>query len=153
MPKIANIAIFQTTPQPVLAVRKQTDVAHLPNEIGEVYGLIAAYLSKTGAFMADVPFCHYHSMDMERIDVSIGFPVASEMPGDGAIESYLIPSQKVVCGIHQGPYAESAALYDEMAKYIADHGLEAAGDVYEYYLNDPDRPEADLLTKILMPLK
>jgi len=46
-----------------------------------------------------------------------------------------------------------APVYDEMAKFIADHHLEPVGTAYEHYYNGPEFPVSDMLTMIVMPVK
>ncbi|MNZ97258.1 Bacterial transcription activator, effector binding domain [compost metagenome] len=103
--------------------------------------------------MADTPFVCYYNMEMENLDVEIGFPVAKPLSGDNDIKPGIIPSQTVITSIHMGAYADAEPLYIEMEEWISENGYEAQGHVYEYYLNDPFRPEDELLTKIVMPVK
>lgn len=50
-------------------------------------------------------------------------------------------------------YSEMAPVYDEMAKFIADHRLKPVGTAYEHYYNGPEFPVSDMLTMLVMPVK
>ena len=78
---------------------------------------------------------------MQNLDVEIGFPVASPLPGKGEIQAGLIPEGKIVFCMYLGGYGEIGPVYEEMAKWITDKGLIPEGTAYEYYYNDPEFPE------------
>ncbi len=153
MPQIANIALMEQPHQFTLAIEVLTKIENLPEEIGEAYARISEYLSELGELMAGVPYVCFHNMDMENLRAEIGFPVVKPIPGNAGIEAHIIPQQKVVYGVHLGPYHEMTPLYEAMGKWIYENGFEPVGPVYEYYLNDPDRPESELVTKVIMPVK
>ena len=140
--------------QPVLSVRKTTAVENLPREIGKAYDSIIRYMNEIGERPVDVPFTAYYNMDMENLDVEMGFPVSKQLEGKGEIKAGVISAGKYVECMYKGPYAECAPVYDAMNKWIAEKGFEAIGTSYEFYYNSTaDVPESELLTKIMFPLK
>jgi len=66
--------------QPILSVRTMTSVHELPQELGRIYGAIATYLAEIGEQPSGAPFAAYYNMDMDNLDVEIGFPVARPLP-------------------------------------------------------------------------
>ena len=78
MPRVSNFEILQKREQPTLFIRTKTKVENLPGLIGESYGKMAAYLEEIGEYMSEVPYVAYYNMDMQNLDVDIGFP-ESEM--------------------------------------------------------------------------
>lgn len=78
MPRISNIEMLQKMVQPTLFIRTIAKVQDLPVLIGQSYGKMAAYLQEVGELLADVPYVAYHNMDMQNLDVEIGFPVARQ---------------------------------------------------------------------------
>jgi effector-binding domain-containing protein len=113
-----------------------------------------AYMSKLGEQPADAPFTAYYNMDMQNLDVEMGFPVTKQYAAKGEVISRAIPAGRYVSCTYKGPYSSMEAPYNEMFKWIADNGYEQAGVYYEYYYNKPgDVPESELLTKIVMPIK
>lgn len=153
MPKVSSIEILKQQKQPTLFVRTRTKVENLPMLIGQSYGRMGSYLQELGEFMTDVPYVAYHNMDMQNLDVEIGFPVFKSLPERDDMKSGLIEEGKVVFCMYRGPYDEMGPVYEEMTRWIEDHNYEAAGTSYEYYYNGPGFPESEFLTKIIMPLK
>ncbi len=153
MPKVSNIEILNQIEQPTLTIRTITKMEELPKLIGESYGKIAAYLKELGQLMTDVPFVAYHNMDMQNLDIEIGFPVSKAFPQKDTIKAGSIPEGRVVFCMYRGAYSEIEPVYMEMAKWIETNGYEAIGTSYEYYYNGPEFPESEFLTKIMMPIK
>jgi effector-binding domain-containing protein len=153
MPRISEIVLLKTNEQPTMVVRTTTKVEKLPLVIGDSYRRIAEYLKELDELCADVPFVAYHNMDMQNLDVEIGFPVAKALPEKGDIKPGLIPAGKVVFCMYRGAYSNMAPVYGEMVKWITDNGHRPTGTCYEHYYNSPGVPESELLTKIVMPLE
>jgi effector-binding domain-containing protein len=120
--------------------------------IGAGYGKLAVYLGELGEYLSDVPYVAYHNMDMQNLDVEIGFPVPKALPGMGDIRSGSIPEGRVVSCMYRGAYREMVPTYTEMADWIEKNGLQPAGTAYECYYNGPEYPESELLTMIVMPV-
>ena len=152
MPRISDVAISQKREQPILSIRTRTQVSKLPMLIGESYGKMSAYLKETGQLLADVPFVAYHNMDMQDLDVEMGFPISEPLPGQNDIKAGSIPAGKFVFCMYRGSYSEIEPTYNEMVKWIEDNGYKADGVSYEYYYNGPEFPESEALTMIVMPV-
>jgi effector-binding domain-containing protein len=153
MPRMTNIEMIQINEQPALTVRTVTRVEELPALIGESYQRIGEYMGELKELFSGVPFVAYHNLDMQNLDVEIGFPVAKPLPGKNAIRLSCIPAGKAIFCMYRGAYSEMAPVYEEMAKWITDNGCIPAGTAYEFYYNSPDFPESELLTKIMMPIR
>lgn len=149
-----NIELKEKNAQPVLAIRKITSLGQLPQEIGKAYGAIMQYLGELGEQPADAPYTAYYNLDMEHLDVEMGFPVSKQLAGKGEIKFYEIPAGKYSECLYKGPYSDSAPVYDAMNGWIAEKGFEATGIAYEVYYNSPaEVAESELLTRIMLPLK
>ena len=153
MPKMSRIQTLKQREQPTLTIRMITRIEELPQIIGESFGKIVAYLNEVGELMSDVPFVAYHNMDMQNLDVEIGFPVAQPLPGKGAVKPGFIPEGKIIFCMYRGPYAEMEPVYIEMSQWFENNECQPSGIAYEYYYNDPEFPESEWLTKIVMPIK
>lgn len=141
--------IIETEALPALSVKTVTSISNLPNEIGRIYGSIVAYLAQKGEEPLGPAFVGYHNMDMEKLEVEIGFPVAKETVGAGEIISSSIPAGKKATGIHKGPYREISSTYAALGKWLAEKGYTPSGMVFEFYYNSPQEvPESELLTQI-----
>lgn len=140
--------------QPVLSIRRRTSVDKLPEEIGKAYSEIIKYLDEMGEKPEEAPFVAYYNLDMEDLDVSMGFPVLKQLPGKGDIKAEEIPGGKQVSYMYKGSYNGMAPVYEAMSKWVSENGHVPTGISYEYYYNSPaDVPENELLTKIVFPLK
>ncbi|HEY3272261.1 MAG TPA: GyrI-like domain-containing protein [Methanocella sp.] len=140
--------------QPALAIRTKTRLQNLPQTIGECFGRVIGYLGQIGEQPASAPYVGYYNMDMNNLDVEIGFPVAKALPGNGEIRASQLPGGKMGTCLYTGPYTEMPVAYEALTKLLGEKGLEPAGIVYEVYYNSPAevRPE-ELQTLILFPLK
>ena len=151
MPRISNFEILQKREQPTLFIRTKTKAENLPSLIGESYGKMEAYLKEIGEYMSEVPYVAYYNMDMQNLDVEIGFPVDKPLSGTEEIKAGSIPAGKVAFCMYRGAYSEIEATYDEMAKWMRNSNYNPVGTVYEHYYNGPGFPESEMLTMIIMP--
>ncbi|TYQ12813.1 UNVERIFIED_CONTAM: effector-binding domain-containing protein [Acetivibrio alkalicellulosi] len=150
----SNFEIVETPAQPVLAIKTVTSVANLPQEIGKAYMKILERLKELGEEPVEFPYVAYYNMDMENLQVEMGFPVSKIFDGKGEIEATEIPAGKKATCVYKGPYKDSEPVYNSMAKWMGENGHEPTGVVYEVYYNSPnDVPENELLTKIVFLLK
>jgi effector-binding domain-containing protein len=135
-------------------MRIRTAVGNLPQEFGRVYGEILKYLEETGETTEGPAFGAYYNMDMENLDVEIGFVMPKAIPGKGDIQANSIPAGKQVSYMYKGAYEDMEPVYNAMAEWMKEKSLEPTGVSYEYYYNSPaEVPLSELLTKIVFPLK
>ncbi len=149
-----NCEVKEQPAQPVLAIRTRTPVQQLPQVLGEVYGKIGKYLGELQQPPAGAPFAAYYNMDMNDLDIEIGFPIATKLAGKDDIQAGEIPEGLIASCIHIGPYDKLGPAYEALTEYVKGQGHEPTGIAYEFYLNDPmeTAPEA-LQTQIVFPLK
>lgn len=153
MPRISPIEILKRSEQPFLSLRAQTSVEKLPFLIGSSFAKLQSYLEEINEVLADVPFVAYHNMDMENLDVEMGFPIAKTIPGKEDIFSLKIPEGKVLFCMYQGPYSEIEPTYREMLIWAEERNLKPINPFYEYYYNRPETPTDKVLTKIIVPVE
>ncbi len=140
--------------QPVLSTRTRAAVDQMPMLLGKVYGEIMQYLGGLGEPPAGPPFVAYYNLDMQNLDIEVGFPVAKRLPGKGDIQAGEIPAGKFASYLYVGPYAECGPAYEVVHKFIADNGYTPTGVAYEYYLNDPSAiPHEEPQTLIVLAVK
>ena len=139
--------------QPTLTIRTRTTIQDLPRLLGESYGTIGQYLGMQGKTPSGAPFAAYHNIDMQNLDVEIGFPVATPVPGKDNIQAGEMPAGKYASCLFTGPYSEMEAVYAALTQFIQEQGYQATGIAYEIYLNPTDTPPEALQTQIQFPLK
>jgi effector-binding domain-containing protein len=148
------IEIQERPGQATASIRTRASVSELPELMGQTFDKLMQYFGKVGAQPAGPPFAAYYNMDMQNLDVEIGFPVSEAVAGEGEIEAQMIPAGKYASCLYTGPYEEIELPYNALAEWLKEKGREGTGISYEFYLNDPQETSTDQLqTQILFPLK
>lgn len=146
--------IIERGDTPVLSVRYRTSGTELSATMGPIYGEIAAFMGKKGIPFVGAPFAAYYNMDMDDLDVEIGFSVASPTQGDGRINATNLPGGSFATAKHTGPYATIEETYNALTAFVSEKGLQTESYMFEEYLNSPeDTPPEKLETVIYFPLK
>jgi effector-binding domain-containing protein len=146
--------IIEQPAQTTLVVRTRTAVGNLPTVLGGPYHAILNNLGETDGKCIGAPYVAYYNMDMDDLDIEIGFPVSKTLPGKGEVQTGEIPAGKQATCLYVGPYNKIEPAYGALMKYIQEKGLTPTGVAYEFYLNDPgETPENELQTKIAFPLR
>jgi len=149
-----NCEVLEKTTQPALAIRTRTPVTDLPQIMGRSYQAIAQHLGEMGEQPSGPPYAAYFNMDMQDLDLEIGFPVSRALAGKAEIRSSEIPGGKHAACLYTGPYGDIGPAYEALMQWMAEKGYEATGVSYEFYLNDPTQtPPQELMTQIVFPLK
>jgi effector-binding domain-containing protein len=139
--------------QPVLSIRTRTSIQNLSQAIGSAYGKIMPYLNQLGEQPGGVPFVAYFNMDMQDLDIEIGFPVSHELPGQGEVLAGTIPAGKAATCVYVGPYEGMKEVYAGLDQWMKENQCQPTGVVYEFYYNSPmDTPPDQLKTEIVFPL-
>ncbi len=107
--------------QQMLSIRTRVAVRDLPQVFGEGYGKIAQYLGELDEPPIGPPFAAYYNMDMENLDVELGFPVARTLPGREEIKSGEIVAGQVATCLHTGPYSGIEPAYTTLMEWMADN--------------------------------
>jgi len=140
--------------QPVLSIRARCAVENLPKLLGASFGAVAQQIGSFGEAPAGAPFVAYYNMEMQNLDIEIGFPVSRPLTGEGNIQPSQIFGGKVATCLYVGPYGDIGPAYEALTQHVKEKGLEASGVAYEFYLNDPQTVQpAELQTQIYFPLK
>lgn len=150
-----DINVVKQPHQPVLSIRTRSNVKELPDVIAESYAKIGQYLAELDVDPVGPPFVAYYNLDMENLDVEMGFPVDDVIPGDHEMCPGEIPEGEVVSCIYRGPYEGMKEVYEAMNRYIGEKGYHAKGVAYEIYYNSPmevKSPE-ELMTRIDLPVE
>lgn len=146
--------IIDQPAQPTLTIRTRTPVQAMPQVLGQGYEAIVKYLGELGLSPVGHPFVIYYNLDMQDLDIQLGFPVPQPVPGKGEIHATRMEAGKVATSLYVGPYEDCGPAYDELAQFVKDQGYEATGVAIEYYLNDPSQPPfEEPQTRIVLPLK
>ena len=139
---------------PVLGIRTHAPVEKLQETLGNCYASIGQYMAGLGEAPAGIPYVAYFNMDMQDLDMEVGFKVAKPLPGMGPVQAGALPNTMVATCTHAGPYPDLKFAYEELGRWVEEKGLQASEVLYEFYLNDPaTTPPEALQTQIVFILK
>lgn len=145
--------IIEQPTQGVLSIRTRASVDQLPQVFDKAFYEIMIYLSENGVHPAGAPFAAYYNMDMQDLDIEIGFPVNQTLLGNNEIQPNEIPAGRQAACLYTGPYNQLEQAYHQLSQWVKENGYTPTGIAYEFYLNDPSvTPENELQTKIVFPL-
>lgn len=145
----------ETLPQQHTAsVRTRTPVTELSRVLGESYARVMAAVQQSGTQISGPPFALYHNMDMDDLDIEIGFIVKEAVSVAEEVDAGEIPAGQYATCVHTGSYETIEAAYTALGEWVASQSYTTEGKAYELYLNDPgETPPEALETKILFPLQ
>jgi len=139
--------------QAAMVIRTHCAVGQMPAVLGEGYGKVLAYIQAAGKYPSNPPFVAYYNLDMQNLDIELGFPLEEPLPESGDIHPVIYPAGDYASLLYIGPYDQCAPAYEELARFIQEAGREPTGVAFEYYLNDPSEPPfEEPQTLIVFPL-
>ena len=156
MAKITDIMLLQQPEQYALVIERQGDMTTFGELIANGFQQINTYLKESGELPTDIPcveYPAYNEITEKNIRMVITFYTSKSLPKKGDIQNVTIPERRIVACLHKGSYEELAKLYNEMAQWIKEKGFEATGSSIEHYYTDPETPETEQITRVVMPLK
>lgn len=137
-----------------LMIRTITPATQLPQLMGALYGELATYMGAHAIAFDGPPYAMYHNMDMDALDVEVGFPVAQnhELTDAGRVMHGCIPAGTVVTDVHIGSYETIEETYVRIMEFAKQQGILVHDSwMYEYYLNSPeDTPSEQLQTQVCL---
>ena len=136
-----------------MVVRLTARADELPQTMGQAFAEVAAAIARSDVEFAGPPFALYHTMDIQALDVEMGFPVTGVAAGGGRVTASELPAGRVACAVHTGPYSDIEKTYIRLMAFVKEKGISVADWMYECYLNSPEEvgPE-ELKTEIFFPV-
>lgn len=154
MSRISEIRVKETPASYTVSSRK---TINFMEEYGAFFGesllRIDAHLAACGALTGSPAMACFHNMDLERLDVEVGYHLAREVPDADGIACQSCPACKVVTAIDMGPYEQQDATLMELFGFIEAQKLNMQGPICYCYLNEPDRPESEYLTQMVISVE
>jgi effector-binding domain-containing protein len=131
---------IETLPeQPTAVVRERVAMSALPGFFGRAYSTVMRVLEHQGVRPTGMPFALYHGAPTDSVEVEAGFPLATPIRSDGAVEASILPACRAAQAEHVGPYDTLPTTYDAVRARIEQEGREPSDDMWEFYLSDPER--------------
>ena len=144
---IESIGVEDLEPQHGAAMVGRCEAEQIGAFVGDAYGAVMTALSAQGLRPVGPPFVRYATGGEDGMDasgnahvfgVTAGFPCAGPATADGAVVPVTLQGGSAVVAMHVGAWTDMGAAYGAVAAFMAEHGLEPAGDPWETYLDGPE---------------
>ena len=100
---IGKPKLEERTEQHYVGIRTQATMQELGTVIPQCIGEVATWLDKQGVAPSGAPFTRYLIIDMAAmLEIEVGFPVVSALPGDGRVTPGTIPAGRYASLIYDG---------------------------------------------------
>ena len=152
MARISEILLLNEIEHYTITKRKKIDFMNEYADFMEkTLKEIDEYLKNNNLFRCSAPMVCFHNMDLENLDIEIGYHIESNI---GCIDFKIkkVHTKTVIETIDLGAYEQQDPTLMDMFKWIEDNNYSMNGEIYYYYLNDPNRPESQYLTKMVIPI-
>ncbi len=153
MARISRIMIKQLPERHMLTVRKTIDFfTEYSDFMNEAIGAILPLIEENDAFASSGPIVCFHNMELETLDVEIGFQTAQRIKAKGDVRAQVLPLRTVVVTMDRGPYEKQDDTLEDLMAWIPEHGYAVDGGIYYHYLNGEDQPPNEYLTEMYIPV-
>lgn len=153
MARISPVSIKQEPAHHTLTLRRTIDfMQDYAAFADEALKRTSAYLDALGVFPMSGPIVCFHNTALERLDVEMGWQIAQPVGDQDAMTCQKIPARKVVTAIDLGPYEEQDPTLMDVLAWAEQHKLVQQGPIRYCYLNDTERPPAEYLTQMALPV-
>jgi AraC family transcriptional regulator len=151
---ILSIARKELAAQHILFIRRRVAPSERQETLGECFGKLFSYGARAGLPIAGWPLCRYVNMGPGLVTIEPAMPLSAPAPGEGEMQSGLLPGGAVVLGVHGGPYEGLGETNAAIERWIEANGFRVDGAPWEQYVTDPgEHPNpADWRTEVYWPL-
>lgn len=141
-------------PRHVVGLHDVVPMADLTSFFTLAFTAAAERLAAQGTPPAAPAVAHYRGPATERADVTAGFPVPDSVAAPRGLVVDTLPGGPAVEVVHRGRYETLGDSYAVLSTWVAEHGAEAATEMWEEYLVGPDseQPPEAWETRIVQPL-
>ena len=150
-----DIEITDANPQQIAAVKINTNLSQIANDISAGFGTLMQGMAKARVHPAGAPMIVYHSVIDEETsgDIELCVPIAGQISGGEEVYARELEGGTMAMTLHKGPYERISPAYHALMSWIPDNGYEIAGPPRETYLNDPRQVAPDeLMTRVEFPV-
>ena len=130
--------------EPVTAavVRETVPMGELTAYFDRAFAAVMEVTTAQGVAVTGPPFAAYHGMPGQSVDISGGFPTASEVTATEGVSAMTLPGGRAVQLVHEGSYDSLEESYERIMTWMEHRGLSRAPLMWETYLTEPT-PDGD----------
>lgn len=128
--RIVSPELVELHPQEAIAVRGEVAVVDLPAFFARAFEVAAAAAVAAGVDIVGPPFGYYPETPTETVVVEAGFAVSDHVDPRGEAHPLLLPGGRAVRAMHVGPYESMERTYDDLLRWMSEHGLHPAVDMW-----------------------
>jgi effector-binding domain-containing protein len=153
-PSTIKIEVVDVPAKKILFIRDSCSMSEVAAYLGKAYGELMTFITKNKISCTEPPIAITNSWDKDSWVFEAAFIISeANIKTDGRIQSGDLYSGKAVKGTYFGPYEKVEPAYNEIMKFIENHGLKISGRSWEAYMNDPQNTPPDKLqTDIYFPV-
>jgi DNA-binding transcriptional MerR regulator len=150
-----NHAILLKTSDPMW-IASVREVIENYRAVGRLYPEVYAQIGAAAATAVPVALWHNEDSYKERdVDAEAGLLLKHPVTVGGRVQVRELPPVEVATLIHSGSWSKLSSAYDDLARWIAEHGYQLAGPAREiYWKASPESRQDDesYVTEIQLPV-
>lgn len=139
----------------IAGIREKIKAGDISKVLGKNYGLLMAYVTKSGAKCVGQPMAITMAWDSLTWDFVAALPIDKEIPSQGNIKVEKSYTGKVIYIVYKGAYDKTYNAYMDLDAYVEENGLTEAAGPWEVYVTDPttEPDTSKWITEIYFPVK
>ncbi len=153
----ADIELVDAVATQILYVSGSTsqDANDIAQALADAFGEITQFMADNGIQRVGQPMSITRSWDENGYHFDAALPVdKSPVITSGNVKAGLSPSGRAVRIVHKGSYKQMLTSYEQLASFMAAHGLAEGAVSWEHYISDPgNTPPEDIITHIYFQVK
>jgi effector-binding domain-containing protein len=143
--------VKEIDPVKALIIKAEIPMSEIGTKMGELYGLLYAYLETANIKPIGPPFAVYYTWDPEKnIVFEAGVPVEKKIKTDETVSYKEYEGMNALTTKYTGAYEAMEPVYTKLMEYMQTEKLESAGVSWEVYLTDPHEVESQDLNQTII---
>lgn len=150
-----EFTLVELEAKPIVVVRRNVPVDSMMPVMMAAFDSVMAWLARERIEPVGAPLTLYYGFDDGTVELATGHVVPEPVEGSGVVLGDTLPGGQVVMTTHWGDYGELPSAHEALEGWIATHGMQQAGPVWEVYVTDPGVVEdvARWRTDLYMPVR
>jgi len=148
-------SIEEIAAQPVLSIRVTIAADAVSKTLATLIPEALGVMTEMGGQLSGPPYCRFHSMEADKVDLEAGVPLKKKVEGKGRVKATELPAGKTATTWHVGSYDSVSKSQARLAAWLKEKSLQTSGGHWEVYWTDPgvEPDSTKWRTRIYWPLK